>query len=218
MKILIVDDHPLVREGLRQVLRDLDPEPDILQAGSGAELFALAAQHPDLDLVLLDYHLPDMNGLQAMHSLLPRHASLPILMLSGTQDVLLMREVLSHGASGFVTKTGNSAALLDAVRRVLDGQLVLPREVIRDPLRPVTPHSNPRQLHNFTARQESVLLLLMEGRTNKEISVALTLAEETVKNHVTNILRRLGVQTRLQAVLLAKELGYDSAAHPDAPA
>ena len=129
MKILIVDDHPLVREGLRQVLRDLDPVPDILQAGSGAELLALAQQHPDLDLVLLDYHLPDMNGLQAMQRLVPRHASLPILVLSGTQDVLLMREILNQGASGFVTKTGNSAELLDAVRRVLDGQLPVPEPI-----------------------------------------------------------------------------------------
>ena len=212
MKILIVDDHPLVREGLRQVLRDLDPVPDILQAGSGAELLALAQQHPDLDLVLLDYHLPDMNGLQAMQRLVPRHASLPILVLSGTQDVLLMREILNQGASGFVTKTGNSAELLDAVRRVLDGQLVLPREVIRDPSRSVSNHTTQKPPHNFTARQEAVLMLMLEGRTNKEIGQTLNLAEETVKNHVTGVLRRLNVRTRLQAVLIAQELGYGNRA------
>ena len=126
MKILVIDDHALVREGLHQVLKGLDENVVVLQAGYCAQAFTLAEQHPDLDLVLLDYHLPDMTGLQALDIFGAKHPELPVVMLSGSANHQIMRQVLQSGASGFVTKSSMSEELLLAVRKVLDGDVYNP--------------------------------------------------------------------------------------------
>ena len=123
MKILVVDDHALVREGLRQVLKGLEENLEVLQAGNCEQAFALAQRHGDLDLVLLDYHLPDMNGLDALAIFGDRHPELPIVLLSGSANTQIMRQVLQAGAAGFVTKSCVSDELLRAVRSVLDGDI-----------------------------------------------------------------------------------------------
>ena len=101
----MIDDHALVREGLRQVLKGLDENVSVLQAGTCEMAFALADSHADIDLVLLDYHLPDMTGLQALDHFGKQHPELPIVMLSGSANLQIMRQVLQSGASGFVTKS-----------------------------------------------------------------------------------------------------------------
>ena len=209
MKILVVDDHALVREGLRQVLKGLDEQVEVLEAPHCARAFELAALHPDLDLVLLDYHLPDMNGLQALDVFGQDHPELPIIMISGSVHPQIMRQVLARGAAGFVTKTGLSDDLLSVVRLVLAGDVYVPPDLLRGAAvayRPASDagHSAPQ----LTTRQEEVLGLLLDGRSNKEISQALQLSDETVKNHVTAILRAFGVQTRMQAVIAAGQHGY----------
>lgn len=210
MKILVVDDHPLVREGLRQVLGGLDGAPEILDAPDCARAFDQAALHPDLDLVLLDYHLPDMNGLAALDIFAQRHPELPIIILSGSASPQTMRRVMDRGAAGFVTKSGLSSELLSVVSLVLAGGVYRPAECVSE--------SGPAPLDAsgtggqapalLTRRQELVLLELLDGRTNRQISAKLHLSEETVKNHVTAILRRFDVQTRTQAVLAAERHGY----------
>ena len=114
MKILVIDDHALVREGLHQVLKGLDENVSVLQAGTCEQAFALAQSHADIDLVLLDYHLPDMTGLQALDIFGKNHPELPIVMLSGSANVQIMRQVLQSGASGFITKSSLSDELLHA--------------------------------------------------------------------------------------------------------
>lgn len=209
MKILVVDDHALVREGLRQVLKGLDEHVEVLEAPHCARAFELAALHADLDLVLLDYHLPDMNGLEALDVFGRDHPELPIMMLSGSVNPRIMRQVLAKGAAGFLTKSGLSQELLAALRLVLAGDVYVPSDLLVDP--DMDDHDvavaadAPPQL---TPRQEVVLALLLDGRSNKEISQHLDLAEETTKNHVTAILRAFGVKTRIQAVLAAARHGY----------
>ena len=209
MKILVVDDHALVREGLRQVLKGLDEQVEVLEAPHCARAFELAALHADLDLVLLDYHLPDMNGLEALGVFGRDHPELPIMMLSGSVNPRIMRQVLAKGAAGFLTKSGLSQELLQALRLVLAGDVYVPPDLLMDP--GVSDHEvavaadAPPQL---TPRQEDVLALLLDGRSNKEISQNLDLADETTKNHVTAILRAFGVKTRIQAVLAAARHGY----------
>lgn len=209
MKILVVDDHALVREGLRQVLKGLDEQVEVLEAPHCARAFELAALHPDLDLVLLDYHLPDMNGLEALDVFGKDHPELPIIMLSGSVNPRVMRQVLAKGAAGFLTKSGLSQELLAALRLVLAGDVYVPPDLLVDP--GMAEHEvagaidAPPQL---TPRQEEVLALLLDGRSNKEISHSLDLADETTKNHVTAILRAFGVKTRIQAVLAAARHGY----------
>lgn len=206
MKILVVDDHALVREGLRQVLKGLDESMEVLQAGNCAQAFEITQAHPDLDLVLLDYHLPDMTGLKALDVFGERHPELPIVMLSGSANVQIMRQVLEAGAAGYVTKSTLSEELLDAVRRVLDGDIYVPGEIhaTTGALPTDTLPSKPP----LTQRQELVLKQLLDGRSNREISVALHVSEETVKTHVAAILRYFDVQNRTQAVVAAARCGY----------
>jgi DNA-binding NarL/FixJ family response regulator len=206
MLILIVDDHDLVREGLRQVLKALDEGVQILEAASCESAFGLAQQYPELDLVLLDYHLPDMDGLSALEVLGRKHPELPVIVLSGSSSPHLERRVIDCGGAGFVSKNGLSQQLLGVVKRVLDGEVPVLCGNTPATASPDAPTDTPAS--RLTPRQAEVLRLLLDGQSNKDISRALQLSEETVKNHVSGILRVFGVQTRVQAVLAAKGQGY----------
>jgi DNA-binding NarL/FixJ family response regulator len=205
VKILVVDDHALVREGLRQVLKGLEENLEVLQAGTCAQAFALAQAHGDLDLVLLDYHLPDMNGLEALVIFGHQHPELPIVLLSGSANTHIMRQVLQAGAAGFVTKSCVSDELLRAVRSVLGGDIYLPQELSSSNTAEATDNSNKPVL---TQRQELVLRCLLDGMANREIADQLHVSEETVKTHVAAILRHFEVQNRTQAVVAAARIGY----------
>jgi DNA-binding NarL/FixJ family response regulator len=206
VKILVIDDHALVREGLHQVLKGLDESVTVLQAGTCEHAFSLADSHVDIDLVLLDYHLPDMTGLQALDVFGKNHPELPIVMLSGSANVQIMRQVLQSGASGFVTKSSLSDELLHAVRLVLSGGVYSPSELSSDfgALSYDAANTKPP----LTQRQELVLRELLDGRSNREIGASLNVSEETVKTHVASILRYFDVQNRTQAVVAAARCGY----------
>lgn len=204
VKILVVDDHALIREGLRQVLRGLDEAIEVLEAGSGARAFELVRGEPDLDLVLLDYHLPDMNGLEALDIFARQHPELPVIVLSGSVNPRVMQQVMAKGAAAFLTKSGMSDELLSVTRLVLAGGVHMPAQSLPS----ADAANNVLAPPLFTPRQEEVLQLLLDGYTNKAIGRLLHLSEETVKNHVSSILRGFGVTTRTQAVLAADRHGY----------
>lgn len=213
LKILVIDDHALIREGLCQVLKGLEENVEVLQAGTCTQGFSLADAHPDLDLVLLDYHLPDMTGLVALGVFGMRHPELPIVMLSGSANMKIMQHVLQAGASGFVTKSGLSDELLLAVRQVLAGGEYMPadfHEAISGP----APLEDTKT--SLTQRQELVLRELLDGHSNREIADTLNISEETVKSHVAAILRHFDVQNRTQAVVAAARSGYSTTKRPPA--
>lgn len=209
MKILVVDDHALVRAGLCQVLKGLDEQVDVLEAPDCAHAFELTALHPDLDLVLLDYHLPDMNGMDALSVFGTKHPELPIVMLSGSVNPRIMRQVLAKGAAGFLTKSGLSDELLTALRQVLAGEVYFPLD-LQSAAGAVYQEESSGAVAapQFTPRQEEVLYLLLAGRSNKEISDLLQLADDTTKNHVSALLRGFGVKSRTQVVIAANRHGY----------
>lgn len=210
MKILVVDDHALVREGLCQVLRGLDPdEPtEVIQAADCAQAFALAKVHADLDLVLLDYHLPDMDGLQALVIFGNTHPELPVVLLSGSANPSVMQQALAHGAAGFITKSGLSEQLLGALRRILSGEIYRPSDfaTFQDFGAGATPA--PHQPPVFSPRLLEVLRLLLDGHTNHEIAELLHVGDETIKTHVTTIMRSFNAKTRTQAATEAARWGY----------
>lgn len=212
MKILIVDDHALIREGLRQVLKGLDADVEVLEAGNCARAFELADQSPDLDLILLDYHLPDMNGLEALDVFARQHPELPIIVLSGSVNPRVMQQVMDKGAAAFITKSGMSDELLSVTRLVLAGGIHVPA-ALSPSLHEI---GSALPAPQFTPRQEDVLYLLLDGYTNKEIGRMLGLSDETVKNHVSSVLRGFGVTTRTQAVLAANRHGYQRNRRPPA--
>ena len=201
MKILVVDDHALVREGLHQVLQSLHEKVEVLQASTCTQGFALAQIHQDVDLVLLDYQLPDMNGAEALAIFGERHPELPVVVLSGLSNIQIMRQVLQAGAAGFVTKSSLSDELLDAVRKVLSGDIFLPAELS-------SCAQVPASKTPLTQRQDLVLRCLLDGMSNREIGDALHVSEETIKTHITAILRFFDVQNRTQAVVAAARAGY----------
>lgn len=206
LKILVVDDHALVREGLRQVLKGLSEPVEVLEASLCERAFELADLHSDLDLVLLDYHLPGMNGLEALTLFGQKHPELPVVMISGSVNRRIVRQVMDQGAVAFIAKASLSSELLLTLNRVLAGEVCLPDDMMAESEREESGAGSAGPL--LTARQQQVLRLLLDGRSNREISELLHLSDETVKTHVSALLRAFGVQTRIQAVLAATHAGY----------
>lgn len=205
MKILLIDDHPLVREGLRHVLTELCHELTPLEAASAAEALALASQHPDINLALLDLNLPDMDGFCALEALREGYPAIPVVVLSAYNDRATVLKAIDQGAMGFIGKSSGSQVMLSALRLVLSGGVYLPPEALT-PARDEMRISPPQDLA-LTERQKEVLALMVQGKSNKLICRELGLAEGTVKIHVSAILRALNVETRTQAVLAVANLG-----------
>jgi DNA-binding NarL/FixJ family response regulator len=215
LKILVADDHPLLREALAYVLRELDSEVCVLEAADGAAVRRLAAEHPDLDLMLLDIYLPGVRGLELFQVLRQDHPALPVVVLSAIDDPDIVKAVLAGGAMGFVPKSSPRPVMVNALRLVLSGGRYLPPELIvgewesmarrvEGPEEPAPPSVEDLGL---TERQQQVLTLLAQGKSNKVICRELGLAEATVKIHVTAILKALKVASRTQAVVAINRLG-----------
>ena len=213
MKILVVDDHALIREAIHQVLKQLDANIEVLEAGNCTDAFAAADQHPDLALILLDIRLPGMSGLDALDSFREQHPAIPVVVLSGSENRDDVMRAIDGGAMGFIPKSQPSRVMINALRLVLAGGVYLPVEILGLPAVPAaaTPPAAgavraPAEL-GLTGRQSEVLALLVQGKPNKIICRELGLAEGTVKIHVTAILRALGVANRTQAVIAVSRLG-----------
>jgi DNA-binding NarL/FixJ family response regulator len=212
VKILIVDDHPLIREALRGVLGTLDSQLEVIEAGDCNEALAAAAAHPDLGLILLDIHLPGMSGLDALGSFRDKFPAIPVVVMSGSENRDDVMRAIDGGAMGFIPKSQPSRVMINALRLVLAGGVYLPVEILGMPATAaasapaaVAPQA-PADL-GLTGRQSEVLALLVQGKPNKIICRELGLAEGTVKIHVTAILKALGVSNRTQAVIAVSRLG-----------
>src|SRR5687768_5139281 len=213
MKALIVDDHALVREALARVLTGLVPDATIFEAGEPASAFAMIAREPDLELVLLDLSLPGMHGLAALRTLRTNHPSVAVVVVSATSDRDSVEQVLDMGAMGFIPKSSSNEVIRTALRLVLAGSVYVPPELIGRgsaaqpvPAPAAQPTRTPGEV-GLSQRQAEILALIMEGRSNKQICRELNLAESTVKNQTTVILKALDATRRTQAVLAASRLG-----------
>lgn len=206
MKILIVDDHPLIREGLAQLLKGCYPQMQILLAGTGAQAVEMLLPHRDIELVLLDYKLTDMTGLEVLREIFRVRSRLSVLLVSAAANPHLMQQTMDAGALGFVLKSGDTEEMFKAVDLALRGEKYLPPELqaFQALARSGGRTLRPRLSH----RQQTVLYGLMEGHSNREIAAKLGLSEETIKNHVTAILRHFEADNRTQAVLAAADSGY----------
>jgi DNA-binding NarL/FixJ family response regulator len=219
VKILVVDDHPLILEALHHVLRQLDREVEVFDARTAAEGRALVAAHPDTGLLLLDLTLPDADGFTALGELRSSFPAVPVVVLSASDrrdDVL---RAIDLGAMGFIPKTSSNQVMLQALRLVLSGGVYVPPAVLgpdecaepEAPAPSVVASAGSSRLTarslGLTDRQAQVLALILQGRPNKVICRELGLAEGTVKIHVAAILRALNVSTRTQAVIEASRLG-----------
>jgi DNA-binding NarL/FixJ family response regulator len=214
VKFLVIDDHHLVRAGLRPLLESLGPgsgeNVEVHEAGSFPAALEIAAAHPDLDLAILDFNLPGVNGFAALVDLRERFPEVPVVMMSGEDDPWLMREAMERGAIGFIPKSSPAPVFLNAIRLVLSGGAYLPREIMASNAAPPAPTPiAPESLSRLgiTARQADVLALLLAGKPNKLICRELNLSEGTVKTHVAAIFKALNVNSRVEAVIAAARLG-----------
>jgi DNA-binding NarL/FixJ family response regulator len=204
MKVLVVDDHALIRDALRRVLEQLEREVTVFEAGDCGQAFGVIETHPELDLVLLDLNLPGMHGLAALTELRTRYPAVSVVVVSASDDRASVAQALDHGAMGYIPKSSSNEVLASALRLVVSGGIYIPPEILgrsQPPLRVL-----PSDL-GLTGRQAEILILLMQGKSNKLICRELDLAESTVKNHVTHVLKTLNVTSRTQAVIAAARMG-----------
>jgi len=199
MKIMIVDDHPLIQRALKHVLGELDAAIETIQAYDATSTFDALARPPVPDLLLLDLTLPGMDGFRLLAELRRRWPALPLLVLSATHDRDTVDRALDLGAMGFIPKTVNARVLKDALKLVLAGGIYVPTDVGAGEL--LEPRSTKPEQLGLTLRQSDVLRLLVQGKPNKLICRDLRLSEGTVKVHVSAILRAFNVHTRTQVVI-----------------
>jgi DNA-binding NarL/FixJ family response regulator len=204
--VLIADDHPLFRDAMRLAVEAVaaDDPLAVLEAGTLAEVDAIASAEPGLDLLLLDLRMPGMNGMAGLVELRRRFPTLPVVIVSAAEEPAVVREALACGASGYIPKSLERRALTEALGRVLLGEIYVPPALGAEGAD--GRGASTGRLSSLTPQQLAVLRLMVEGKPNKIIAYELAIAETTVKAHITVILRKLGVHSRTQAVLLARDL------------
>lgn len=208
MKLLLIDDHALFREGVAALIEQRMPDVALQLAGNLNAARSVLAAHPDCRLALLDLGLPDSHGLDGIARLRELAPALPIVVLSADDRPETVLGAIDRGAAGFIPKSADSAAFASALREVLDGRVHLPRQAL---LGADTAQADDGEALGLSPRQVDVLRLLVEGRSNKMIMRELELSESTVKTHLQAIFRRLGVSSRTQAVVAAARLGLQLA-------
>jgi len=219
MKVLVIDDHALIRDALRGVLKELKDEAAIIEASTAQQAMRLVGEHCDVSLILLDLNLPDRNGFEVLAELRQRYPAISTVVLSALNDRDNVAKALDLGALGFIPKASTREVMVSALRLIFSGGIYIPTDILvgrqtaPPPLSAGTNGATPRPLAprdlGVTDRQVEVLALMMQGKSNKAICRSLDLAEPTVKSHVTAILKALKVSNRTEAVIAVGALGWD---------
>jgi DNA-binding NarL/FixJ family response regulator len=209
--VLTVDDHPLIRAALREVLRTMAHPVELLEASDPLEGLAALTRRPALDMVFLDLNFPAHDGLAYIPRFREASPGVPLIVYTMYEDAPRLREALARGAVGIVPKTHSAQLLLSAVELVMQGGVYLPPQLARHLAAP-QPASAPSEALTMSGQQLRILELLSQGLPNKTIARKLGLAPSTVKNRLTAMFERLGVANRTQAAMAARAL-VDQAEH-----
>jgi len=226
MKILLADDHALIRSGLRNELEELEAAVEFVEAWDADSLRQMLDRHVDLDLALVDLTMPGMDGARTIGALREAHPTIPLIVLSGADPVADAQAVLRAGAAGFIPKSAVSKVMLQAIRLVLAGGRYLPSQLMsllemssHEPSAIATPTlksgerkamAGNRRLDILSQRQREVFELLAKGLSNKMIARHLNVTEGTVKSHVATIFDVLQVHNRVSAVAEARRLAGET--------
>lgn len=210
--LLVADDHPLFRDALLAVVSAGLADTQLLEADSLAAALQCVENNDGLDLLLLDLSLPDTEGLEGLKILRDTCPWLPVAIVSALQERQLVLDAIALGAVGYIPKSTPREQLLAAITQILQGQLYLPADIMRRPPPRVLPSTTTEsadhpqnRLPRLTDKQLDVLSCMSQGMSNKQIARELTIAETTVKTHVSAILRKLGASSRVHAIVIAGE-------------
>lgn len=209
-QIIIADDHPLFRAALRQAVSQAVQGVSVLEAETIAHLQGIVEQNQDADLVLLDLNMPGAHGYSGLVFLRGQYPGLPVVVVSGSEDIQVMRRAIDYGASGFIPKSAPLPVIAEAVQKVLSGDVWLPKGAAEKIERTQgEPEEFSERLATLTPQQFRVLGMLAEGMLNKQIAYDLEVSEATVKAHITAVFRKLGVRNRTQAVIAIQQMELD---------
>jgi DNA-binding NarL/FixJ family response regulator len=205
-RLIIADDQPLFRGALRQAVSSVLPTTKVDETGTFEDLTKLLEQDSDVDLILLDLSMPGISGFSGLIYLRAQYPTIPVVIVSASDDVGTIRQSLDFGASGFIPKRFGVDTLRDAIVKVMDGDVWVPPDV--DMSAAVDPEMSKLRdrLVTLTPQQVRVLMMLSEGLLNKQIAYELGVSEATIKAHVSAILQKLGVESRTQAVIAAAKI------------
>ena len=206
-QFLIADDHPLFREALKGALSAKFEGLEVFESSDFDSTLQVLSEQEDLDILLLDLHMPGNGDLYGLIRIREEYPSLPIAVVSGSEDVNIVSKVMGYGAMGFIPKSSSSDDIANAINQILEGDTWLPKELKN---KVAESEGEDReiaaQVASLTPQQYRVLQYLHEGLLNKQIAYELHISEATVKAHITAIFRKLGVYNRTQAVLIAAKL------------
>ena len=211
MRFAVIDDHPLFREALLTTVRVAFPGAEVLEADSLAGACETIARSAGMDLILLDLSMQGVAGFDGLIELRARFPRTPILVVSGMDDAPIVHEAIRCGAAGFVPKASGKALLTEAMTEVLNGGVFLPKQYRRETAGRAA-QSGPdtlARMRSLTPAQMRVLSLLKRGKLNKQIAYELDIGESTVKAHISEIMRKLGVASRTQVVIETSALDFD---------
>jgi DNA-binding NarL/FixJ family response regulator len=211
MHFMIVEDHPLYREALHSTLQLAFPGARVEEAGSIEAAVASLEGQRGADLILLDLSMLGVNGFDGLVSIRRRFPSVPVLVVSGLDEPRIIQDAMRFGAAGFVPKASGKATIVQAISAVLSGTLVFPQDIA--PGVSATPARGPatlaERIAQLTPQQLRVLKMIRQGKLNKQIAHELLVGDSTVKAHVSEILRKLGVMSRTQIVIETASLNFD---------
>jgi len=209
-RILIADDHPMVRDALRNAVLYSCQATDVTEADGLDAVMRTLEERGDLDLILLDVNMPGMNGLGGLRTLRQRFPATPVVVVSAHEERRMVREAIESGAAGFIPKSTPRDAIAAALRQILNGEVYLPPQAEDGPCVEDAEDAETadiaRRIATLTAQQLRVLEMLGTGKLNKEIAFDLSITETTVKAHVSAILQKLKVYSRTQAVVIANRV------------
>ncbi|WP_231738772.1 response regulator transcription factor [Novosphingobium sp. FSW06-99] len=207
-RVLIVDDHSLVRDGLRSLLEISFPDCDILEAAALSEAVAALQGAGEVDMILLDLNIPDVSRFSGLSTLRDGFPSIPVVMVSGALDRATVREALAAGAAGFIPKSLKRSEIIDALKQVLEGEIYIPGILEQDSDTAREEASILGRIETLTPQQKVVLRHLVNGKLNKQIAFELDVSMTTVKAHVSAILSKFSAYSRTQVVILANRVGF----------
>ena len=205
--VIVADDHPLFRAAIKEALEADQGQTNFLEANSFESLQELVDKQGEVDLVLLDLHMPGVSGFAGLVYLCKRYPSVPVVIISANEDPVVIRRALEHGAAGFIPKSSSITTITEAIAAILMGEIWSPKTTVSDlPGNNVSEVELAERMARLTPQQFKVLMMMSQGLLNKQIAYELGVSEATIKAHVTAIMSKLGVNNRTQAVLAANQL------------